>query len=51
MVRRLAKIKEWIDGREKGAILIPFSAEFELKAAELKGDALAAFYKEKEAIR
>ncbi len=32
---RLAKIKGWVDQHDPGAIIVPFSGEFELKLANM----------------
>merc|ERR1712071_133969 len=39
----LAKIKEWIDKNDPGAIIIPFSGAFELKVADMDADAAKQF--------
>lgn len=42
----LAKIKDWVDKNDPGAILIPFSGVFEQKLIELDSDDRAAYLKE-----
>lgn len=42
----LAKIKDWVDKNDAGAILIPFSGVFEQKLMELDAEERAAYLKE-----
>lgn len=35
---RLAKIKEWVDTNDPGALLIPLSCALELKLSEMQSD-------------
>lgn len=42
----LAKIKDWVDKNDPGAILIPFSGVFEHKLMELDAEERAAYLKE-----
>lgn len=51
VVNRLAKIKDWVDKNDPGAILIPFSGVFEQKLIELDSDDRAAYLKEVGATR
>lgn len=37
-VCRLAKIKEWVDANDPGALLIPLSCALELKLSEMQSD-------------
>lgn len=50
-VARLAKIKDWVDKNDAGAILIPFSGVFEQKLMELDAEERAAYLKEVGATR
>ncbi|XP_020905972.1 obg-like ATPase 1 [Exaiptasia diaphana] len=42
----LAKIKEWIDNNDKGAVIIPFSGELEEKLVEMSEEEKASYCKE-----
>ncbi|KAF4522854.1 hypothetical protein B566_EDAN008173 [Ephemera danica] len=42
----LAKIKDWVDKNDPGAIIIPFSGIFETKLLDMDEDAKAAYCKE-----
>lgn len=42
----MPKIKAWIDEKDPGAVLIPFSGAFELKFIEMDTEARANFVKE-----
>lgn len=44
----LAKIKDWVDKHDPGALIIPFSAAFELKLAEMETDDERKKYQEDE---
>ena len=35
----LVKIKQWVDAHEKHSVIIPYSADFELKVAKVKDSA------------
>ena len=43
---RLAKLKEWIDKNDPGAMLIPFSGALESKLVDMPEDEKAAYLKE-----
>jgi obg-like ATPase 1 len=45
----LAKIKEWVDKNDPGAMIIPFSGVFETKILDMDDDAKAAYFKEQNA--
>jgi len=42
----LVKLKEWIDAHDAGAVMIPFSGEFENKIVEMPDDERQAYTKE-----
>jgi len=44
----LAKIKEWVDKNDPGALIIPFSGAFELKLVDMETDAERAKFQEDE---
>lgn len=47
--RRLPKLKEWIDTKDAGAIMLPFSGAYEAKLADMEADARKAFCEENKA--
>jgi obg-like ATPase 1 len=49
LIKRLPKLKEWIDSNDPGAIMIPFSGAFEAKIADMDEDARKAFCEENKA--
>lgn len=51
LLRRLAKIKEWVDTHDPGSLIIPFSAVFENKIFDMPPDEKEAYLKEVNATR
>ena len=49
LIKRLPKLKEWIDSNDPGAIMIPFSGAFESKIADMDENVRKAFCEENKA--
>ena len=48
---RLVKIKEWVDANDPGALIIPFSAGFELDFFDVPEEDKEQYQKDKGAVR